>query len=141
AHRDEMRLKRGGPDSILALEFRNVDLTRILPDDQTLPPEQLFDRTWRSVVLGKAVQILQDRFSSQGKSEVFEVFRRYDLEADGAGVSYESVGRALHLSADTVKNHLTRARDEFRHAVRSLVCGTVADSRDLTSELRELFGM
>ena len=140
-HRDETRLKRGGSDSILALEFRSGDLNRMLPDDQTLPPEQLFDRTWRSVVLGKAVQILQDRLTSQGKSEFFEVFRRYDLEADGAGVSYETIGRALHLSADTVKNHLTRAREEFRHAVRSVVCGTVADARDLTSELRELFGM
>jgi RNA polymerase sigma factor (sigma-70 family) len=140
-HRDATRLKKGGTDSVLALEFRDVDLTQLVPDDQALPPEQLFDRTWRSVVLGKAVQVLQERFASQEKSEVFEVFRRYDLEAGGAGVSYESVGRQLRLSADTVKNHLTRAREEFRHAVRSVVCGTVADSGDLTSELRELFEM
>jgi RNA polymerase sigma factor (sigma-70 family) len=140
-HRDAVRLKRGGADAPAALDLGNVDLSNLLPDDQALPPEQLFDRAWRSVVLARAVQILQERLVAQGKPAVFEVFRRYDLEADGAGVSYESVGAALGLSADTVKNHLTRAREEFRQAVRSVVCGTVADSRDLSSELRDLFGM
>jgi RNA polymerase sigma factor (sigma-70 family) len=140
-HRDGTRLKRGGAGMILSLEFRDADLARLLPDDQALPPEELFDRAWRGVVLGRAVQLLQERFAAQGKPDVFEVFRLYDLEADGGGVSYESVARELRLGVDTVKNHLTRAREEFRHAVRAVVCGTVADSRDLTNELRELFGL
>jgi RNA polymerase sigma factor (sigma-70 family) len=139
-HRDEIRLKRGGPDGPLALQGVDVDLTDLLPDEQALPPEQLFDRAWRSVVLRRAVETIREDLASQGKSAVFEVFRRYDLEESGAR-SYEEVGRELGISADTVKNHLTRAREEFRQAVRAVVCGTVADARDLSVELRELFGM
>jgi RNA polymerase sigma factor (sigma-70 family) len=137
-HRDGTRLKRGGT---LALQGVDVDLTDLLPDEQALPPEQLFDRAWRSVVLQRAVERVRGILASQGKTAVFDVFRRYDLEGSGAGVSYEDVGRELGLSSDTVKNHLTRAREEFRQAVRALVCDTVADPRDLSSELRELFGM
>lgn len=134
-HRDATRLKRGGPSAPIALNGGAVDLTRLLPDEDALPPEELFDRTWRDVVLARAVQIVQQAV----KSQVFEVFRRYDLE--GGDVSYETVAGDLGLTADTVKNHLTRAREEFRQAVRSVVCATVADPRDLSSELRELFGM
>jgi len=137
-HRDGARLKRGAP---LPLEIRDFDLTEVLPDAHALPPDQLFDAAWRSVVLGKAVQLLQDRLVAEGKTVAFDVFRRYDLEGDGTEVSYESVGRTLGISPDTVKNHLTRAREEFRTAVRSVVSATVADAKDLSAELRDLFGI
>jgi RNA polymerase sigma factor (sigma-70 family) len=140
-HRDGARLKRGGEAGPLSLEIRDFDLSEILPDAHARPPDELFDAAWRSVVLGKALQQLQERLASLGKAEVFEVFRRYDLEGDDAQASYETVGRALGISPDTVKNHLTRAREEFRSAVRSIVCATVADAKDLSSELRELFGI
>jgi RNA polymerase sigma factor (sigma-70 family) len=133
-HRDATRLKRGAP---LALEIRDVDLLDVVPDSQALPPDQLFDVAWRGAVLGKAVQLLKERL----KSEPFEVFQRYDLEEDGAQASYENIGRALGIGPDAVKNHLTRAREEFRKAVRDVVCATVADPKDLSAELRELFGI
>jgi RNA polymerase sigma factor (sigma-70 family) len=134
-HRDGTRLKRGGTSAPIPLEAGDTDLTRLVPDLDALPPEELFDRAWRDVVLARAVQIVQQAL----KPQVFDVFRRYDLE--GGDVSYETLARELGLTADTVKNHLTRAREEFRQAVRSVVCATVADPRDLSGELRELFGM
>jgi len=137
-HRDAMRLKRGAP---LAFEIGDVDLLAVVPDAQALPPDQAFDASWRSVVIGKAVQTLQERLAAQDKSVLFDVFRRYDLEEDGAQASYETIGRSLGIGADTVKNHLTRAREEFRKAVRDVVCATVADPKDLSAELRELFGI
>lgn len=139
-HRDATRMKRGGEASSSSLQIGDVDLLEFVPDAQALPPEELFDEAWRSVVLGKALHLLEERLAAEGRPAVFEVFRRYELESDGAEPSYESVGRALQLSADTVKNHLTRAREEFRRAVRAVVCATVADPAALSSELRELFG-
>jgi RNA polymerase sigma factor (sigma-70 family) len=140
-HRDGSRLKRGGEAATFALEIRDVDLSEVLPDAHARPPEELFDAAWRGVVLGKAVQLLQERFAAEGKPALFDVFRRYDLEEDGASASYESVGKDLRLSPDTVKNYLTRAREEFRTAVRSVVCATVVDPKNLSAELRELFGI
>jgi RNA polymerase sigma factor (sigma-70 family) len=139
-HRDATRLKRGGDRPPSGFAIGDVDLLNVLPDTQALPADELFDAAWRGVVLGKAVQLLEERLAAADKAAVFDVFRRYDLEGDGADVSYESLGRALGISADTVKNHLTRAREEFRDAVRAVVCATVADAKDLSVELRELFG-
>ena len=138
-HRDGARLKRGGEAAPIPLKTGDLDLTAVLPDDGSLPPEELFDRTWRNVVLDRAVQKVRETLTGQGKAVTFEVFCRYDL--GGGDVSYDTVARDLNLTVDGVKNHLTRAREEFRRAVRSEVCGTVADPRDLSSELRELFGM
>lgn len=137
--RDGARIKRGGASAPVPLTGGDVDLAALLPDEDSLSPEQLFDRAWRNVVLDRAVQLVRDTLAAQGRSAIFDVFRRYDLE--GAEASYEAVARDLGLTADTVKNHLTRAREEFRRAVRSVVCGTVADPRDLSAELRDLFGM
>jgi len=134
--RDAARLKRGGPDAPLSLDVGEIELSALVPDARALPPDELFDAAWRAVLVEKAVQRLRESLAP----EVFEVFRRYDLEEDGAGVSYDGVARALGIGADAVKNHLTRAREEFRAAVRALVCGTVPDSADLSAELRELFG-
>src|SRR6185503_15279252 len=72
-HRDGARLKRGDP---LSLQIRDFDLTEVLPDAHARPPDELFDAAWRNVVLGKAVQLLQERLAAEGKPDVFEVFRR-----------------------------------------------------------------
>jgi RNA polymerase sigma factor (sigma-70 family) len=138
-HRDGSRLKRGGASATVPLSGGDVDLAALLPAEDSLPPEQLFDRAWRNVVLDRAVQIVRETLTGQGRAAAFEVFRQYDL--GGSDVSYETVARELRLTVDAVKNHLTRAREEFRRAVRSVVCGTVADARDLSAELRDLFGM
>src|SRR5258708_5587617 len=57
-HRDATRLKRGAP---LDLEIGEVDLLAVVPDAQTLPPDQVFDASWRAAVCGKAVPRLQER--------------------------------------------------------------------------------
>jgi RNA polymerase sigma factor (sigma-70 family) len=137
--RDASRQKRGGGATILDLAGRDADLAGLLPDGGALAPEEAFDRAWRSVVLARAIHLLRERLAGQGKSLVFEVFRRYDLEP-AEGVSYESIARDLRASADDVKNHLTRGREEFRHAVRTVLCESVGSAEGLSAEWDALFG-
>ncbi|HXG59730.1 MAG TPA: sigma-70 family RNA polymerase sigma factor [Planctomycetota bacterium] len=138
--RDASREKRGGHVSHVSLQIQDADLQEVLPDAEALGPEEAFDRAWRSVVLARATHLLRERLAAQGKSLYFEVFRRYDLESDGEGASYESVARDLGLSVDDVKNYLTRSREEFRRAVRSVLCESVAGPEDLSAEWEALFG-
>jgi len=140
AARDAARKKRGGDARVLPLRMDDADLSQLLPDTQALPPDAIFDRAWARVVFGQALRLAEQRLRDEGKPAVFEVFRRYDLEGDGAGASYADVGRALGLDADTVKNHLTRARHEFRQAAADVVYDTVDSPEELAAELKRLFG-
>ncbi len=138
--RDSAREKRGGGVRISSLRIGRGDLDEILPDEQALRPEEVFDRSWRRIVLARASEALRERLASQGKSTYFEVFRRYDLAAEEGPVSYETVARELRLSTDDVKNYLTRAREEFRQAVRAVLCESVSSPEDLSAEWEALFG-
>lgn len=120
------RVKRGG-------DTRRVELSGELPDPGAATPEQAFDAQWKKIVLARAVELVQLKV----KPEVFRVFQTYDL--DGDNVSYEDLAKRHSISADTVKNYLTKARDEFRAAITEVVAETVGDPDDLAAEIRELF--
>jgi RNA polymerase sigma-70 factor (ECF subfamily) len=140
AARTAGRKKRGGDARILSLNMTDVELTDIVPDAQAMTPDQVFDAAWKNLVLARAVEILERNLQSQGKQAYFEVFSRYDLDPNSSQLSYRTVGEALGLSPDTVKNYLTRAREEFRKAVLQVVSDYVDNQKDLSSEMNELFG-
>lgn len=138
--RDDSREKRGGGVRVTSLTIRDSDLEEILPDDQALRPDEIFDSAWRTVVLERATRLLSERLEAQGKRLYFEVFKRYDLESEDGVTSYEAIARELRLSVDDVKNYLTRSREEFRNAVRSILCESVGSPEDLSLEWNALFG-
>jgi len=138
--RDDSREKRGGGVRITSLTIRDSDLEEVLPDDSAQRPEEIFDNAWRTVVLDRATRLLGERLEAQGKKVYFMVFRRYDLESVDGETSYESVAKELRISVDDVKNYLTRSREEFRNAVRSVLCESVGSAEDLSREWDALFG-
>jgi RNA polymerase sigma factor (sigma-70 family) len=138
--RDASREKRGGGAKPLSLDFADADLEQILPDGDALSPEEAFDSAWRNEVLVRATGRLEDQLKAQGKGLYFEVFKRYDLEEGGETLSYEDLGRQLRLSADDVKNYLTRTRQEFRHVVRAILAESVENPEGLAEEWNALFG-
>ena len=138
--RDDSREKRGCGVRITSLTIKDSDLEEIIPDDQALRPDEIFDSAWRSVVLDRATRLLGERLQAQGKKAYYEVFKRYDLESVDGVTSYETVARELRLSVDDVKNYLTRSREEFRNAVRSILCESVGSPEDLSQEWATLFG-
>ncbi len=134
------RQKRGGGTRILPMSVHEFDLSDMIPDSQSMTPDQVFDQAWKNVVLARAVEILKKQLADQGKEMVFEVFQRYDVHPADSDVSYKTVGQALGLTPDTVKNYLTAARAQFREAVEDVVADTVDSPVDLNSEIAELFG-
>jgi RNA polymerase sigma factor (sigma-70 family) len=138
--RDAGREKRGGNTRILSLDVAEADLEQILPDADAMTPEEAFDSAWRNEVLVRATRRLEEQLRTQGKQVYYDVFRRYDLEEGSQTLSYEQLGRELRLSADDVKNYLTRTRQEFRHVVRSILCESVENPEGLAEEWKALFG-
>jgi RNA polymerase sigma factor (sigma-70 family) len=138
--RDDSREKRGGGVRVTSLTIRDSDLEEVLPDDQALRPDEIFDSAWRTVVLDRATRLLGERLEAQGKRVYYEVFKRYDLEAVDGATSYDAIAKELRISVDDVKNYLTRSREEFRNAVRSILCESVGSPEDLSQEWEALFG-
>jgi RNA polymerase sigma factor (sigma-70 family) len=136
--RDEGREKRGGGARPLSLNIPDADLEEVLADADALSPEEAFDRGWRDVVLARATALLQERLNAAGKRLYFEVFKRYDLQQDGA--SYETLSQELGITTDDVKNYLTRSREEFRNAVRAVLCESAGSAEGLADEWNALFG-
>ncbi len=134
--------KRGGGKAMIAsldqIEEGEVDA---VPSDGAVPPDELFDIAWNEAVMSQAVTLLRNRLAAEGKAEVFEIFRRYDLEGDSADLSYADLGASVSLSAPQVKYALTHARNAFREIVMDLVRGYVDDPAELAAELRGLFGV
>lgn len=107
-------------------------------------PDTRFESAFREefvrALFARAVSRLQQEMAARGRSIVFEVFRRYDLEPEGV-VRYAAIADALGLPVTQVTNHLHAARRRFRELtldeLRDL-CATDAEFRD---EARDLLGV
>jgi RNA polymerase sigma factor (sigma-70 family) len=138
--RDQRRLKRGGDAQVIRLAEMDADLSELVPDDRTSDPDQVFNQAWKKVVWARVLELMAERLKAEGKSAYVDVFREYVLEPRDDRVSYQSVAEALGLSADMVKNYLTRARREFLRAATDVLNDYVDTPEDLELEMKELFG-
>lgn len=129
------RMKRGGDARTVRLDA--ADGGGIVADRHAPAPDEVFDEAWRSEVLRRALDRLERRLRATGRGTYFEVFKKYDLEP---GASYEQVGAELGLTAFTVKNHLTRAREELRRSVTDVVAEYAPAGEALRREMDSLFG-
>lgn len=132
------RQKRGGGERVLSIDFGDVNAAELVPDSRSMSPDQAFHLAWKHEVFSRAADLVERGLKDQGKAVYYEVFRRYDLQPEGADVSYPSIGRDLGLTPDTVKNYLTFAREEFRATVNRVLSDTVLDSEALSAEVDAL---
>src|SRR6266478_5716275 len=74
------RLKRGGGEPILALNFdaAEEELRRIGPAHRT-DLDRFFDQEWVRSLFGLAVEQLRSQCEQRGKCVQFNLFERYDL--------------------------------------------------------------
>jgi RNA polymerase sigma factor (sigma-70 family) len=137
--RGAARQKRGGGAAPVALDTIE-DTFQPVPGAESLSPEQLFDVAWNEAVMTEALRLLERRLRAEGNGQVYQVFRRYDVDGDSADLSYAQLGAELGLTGVQVKHALIEARAAFRQIVTDVVRGYVADADDLKAEIRALFG-
>lgn len=138
------RLKRGGQQRILSLDFAAADTeyAAISPpakDDS----EMYFDREFLRSVFEQATLALQQECDATGKQTHFQLFERYDLRPAGGGgrPTYEQLGVECQLPVTQVTNHLAWARRTFRRHVLAVLrelCGNDGEYRD---EAKRILGM
>ena len=138
--RDRKRLKRGGGEIPLSLDFRGADRESApVPIAAGETPEEYFDRAWARSVLDASLSELQKFFDAQGKPEAFRAFELFCL-AEGKPPTYREIAEQLGVSEKQVDNFIYAARREFREIVTDTVRHSISDPTLLEEELRRLFG-
>jgi RNA polymerase sigma-70 factor (ECF subfamily) len=132
--------KRGGGRAHVPLEAvggREGELE--LPDLRGRTPEDVLDELWRTALVERATQALENELREQGKATYFAVFRDYFLSADD-DLDYRAVAQRHGITITDVSNYLMHAKKRYRALLESAVRETVSEPDELRAELRWLFG-
>ena len=82
---------------------------------------------------------VRDDYTRRGKSAVFRLFERYDLE-DEEGVSYASLAAETGMPVTQITNHLAAVRRAFRAAALACLRELTTGDEEFRAEARDLFG-
>ncbi len=131
----EHRLKRGGHDLVLSLDWQNAETGLGLdPADSASGPDALFDREWALALLEK---VLADLAASEGDLD----FARWKpfLSVGSERLPYAAIAAEFHLTEGAARVAVHRLRKRYRQRLRDEIARTLADPRLVEEELRSLF--
>ena len=138
--RHQATLKRGGEAQMLRLDVPDEEVSSLIADHASLPPDRLFDAAWKADVLSRALRNLEEKLRAEGKQDCFRIFQRYDLGPGPEAPSYKDLAAEFGMSANLVKHSLDTARAGYRASVTEILRGTVENAELLEQEIRDLFG-
>jgi DNA-directed RNA polymerase specialized sigma24 family protein len=136
-HKAAARIKRGGGERALSLDFDGAEGELVAAGDPH-SPEDVFDREWRRSLFDLAIEALRAR-SAGDKATAFAAFERYDL-CPGVRPTYEEIARELGVTTTTITNHLAWARRELRRLVLERLEEITGSDDEYGAEARALLG-
>lgn len=137
--RKRRALKRGGDRTHVRIDLPSSDAPSVEPEWESQTPEEVLDGLWRTSLVERATQTLEEELRALGKTTYYEVFRDYFLSSE-EDVDYEVVAQRYGITKAQVSNYLMQAKRRYRSLLRSAVMETVSRPEDLEEELRWLFG-
>lgn len=143
ARKTETRLKRGGGQAHLPLDFpgaeREIGAARQGSDD----PDEVFRQETIRSVFAAAVDALREQCAASGRTTQFAVFERYDLRRDTTGdaPTYAALASEFAIPATQVTNYLAAMRRAFRARVLDRLREITATDEEFRAEATELFGL
>lgn len=140
--RDAHRLKRGGDNSHVELDFetaeRELAHTALSSADNF---EQYFERECLRSLFALALERLRSKYDVAGKLVYLAVFERYNLTEDqDSHPTYAQLAAEFHLSPSDVTNYLSSARRDFRQCVLDQLRDMTATEEEFQAEARALLG-
>ena len=140
-HQDEAlrRMKRGGSQPIVSLEQLGDAGFEGPPDPQSMDPEAAFEKQWRSSILSRAIQSVQERLVGRGREIKLRVFEAYCVNRPlDARVTYSEIAQQLSLREADVKQYLLDVREEMREEISRQLAETVSTSEEFEEEWKVL---
>lgn len=136
------RLKRGGDQTFVALDFEGAERFLAGQPDVT-DPDRMFHDEWVRSVFDLAVERLRTDCAENGKQQAFEVFVRYDVDAAGGGseLTYSDLAASLEIPITQVTNLLALARGRFRGHVLACLRELSGSEQEFQADAESLLGV
>ena len=139
SHRKASAQKRGGSRKILALEGEDAGFIERLCSTPGVSPEEAFDKQWAKSVMDLAVEDLRKELTADGKEAYFQVFQKYHLERPSdEKISHETVANEFSIKQTDVNHYLAHCRLRLCELLVDRIRETVADEKDISSELMRI---
>jgi len=133
------RLKRGGGEAPLSLDWQTADSKFQVASTAEPSPDKVFDREWAVALLAKVIERLQKECEADRKGKLFEQLKIF-LTAGKDGTAQAEVAKTLGMEEGAVRVAIHRLRKRYRQLLRDEIAQTLADEADVDEEMRALFG-
>jgi RNA polymerase sigma factor (sigma-70 family) len=137
------RLKRGGQQQVLSLDFEGADgelcHQRLAPGTD---PDDILYKEWVRSLFALAVEDLGRHCEASDRKAHFALFERYDLEGpeSAALLTYARLAKQFGLSETQVTNYLAYARRQFRQCLLGRLRAATGSDEEFQEEVQRLFG-
>jgi len=133
------RIKRGGGEIHLSLDWQTADTKFQVASVSEPSPDKAFDREWALALLSKVIERLQSECAADGKAKLFEQLKTF-LMAGGGDSAQAAVAQSLGMEEGAVRVAIHRLRKRYRALLRDEIAHTLSDETLVDEEMRALFG-
>jgi RNA polymerase sigma-70 factor (ECF subfamily) len=133
------RLKRGGGEKTLSLDWETADTKFQVAATNEPSPDKAFDREWAVALLAKVIERLQQECAADGKAKLFEQLKIF-LMAGKSETAQSEVAKTLGIEEGAVRVAIHRLRKRYRVLLRDEIAQTLADDSQVDAEMQALFG-
>ena len=129
--------KRGGGQTLLALDGLDAEERYRLEPTDIATPEAIYDRRWALTVLDQALARLEAEQRTDGQADRFEAVKDCLLGEPGDATLAE-LGARFGLTEAAMKSSVRRLRDRYRALLREEIAQTVDGPEGVDEELCSL---
>jgi len=129
--------KRGGGEAPISLDAQDAEHRYQLEPKDGATPERLYERSWATTLIDRALEKLRQDYEAEGKRPLFEQLRCF-VVAGAESPRYAELGPGLGLSEDAVRKAVKRLQARYGKAIREEIAHTVTSAGEIESELRHL---
>jgi RNA polymerase sigma-70 factor (ECF subfamily) len=136
-HEREQAQKRGGGAEHLSLDFKDAEGRFVAEPSHLLTPEKIYDRTWAMTLLGRALDLVAEKYKADGDESFFMQLQQY-LPGQHSNRPYAEVAATVGKSEAAIKMAVSRLRQEYGRILRQEISRTVNSPTEVDEELRYL---
>jgi len=131
------RAKRRDPGTeLISIDTAEVEGQCPIQIGHDTTPERVFERRWAMVLLGRALQKLEESYKKRGDEKLFA--RMIPLLTQTGAGSHRAIAEELGMREETFNVALSRCRSRFQERIREEIAETVVHQDEVEDELRYL---